>query len=105
MLECFFFFLECPIRVTAKFFNRKYMNTGISFNSIRGSHAKVSIRHTQYYKENNTNNRHAFHKNQFYQRNEKYDTKDVCMPRHQMVRVKHAEAFSTAYFLQVFFEL
>lgn len=84
-----------------KYFNREYFNTALSFNSIMESNAKDLIRHTRYYEENNSG-RHASHKNQVYQRNEKRNT-DICIPRHQLVRVKHAEAFSAVYFLQVFF--
>ncbi|EFN79045.1 Transmembrane protein 8, partial [Harpegnathos saltator] len=91
---------ECPIRVIEKYFNREYINAAVSFNSITGSNTKDSVRQVQRYEENSTNSKYVFYKNQSYQRNKKPDTGDVCMPRHQLVRVKHTKAFSTVYFLQ-----
>ncbi|XP_032665040.1 post-GPI attachment to proteins factor 6-like isoform X2 [Odontomachus brunneus] len=90
---------ECPIKITEKFFNRRYINTVTSFNSIMGSNTKYSIRQMQYYKENNNIDKNTSHKNQFFERDEKYNT-DMCIPRHQLARVKHTEAFSAVYFLQ-----
>lgn len=98
------YFSECPIRMTEKYFNREYINTALSFNSVMESNVKNFIRRTQYYDGNNTSVKYAFHKNQVSKFNKQRNTADICMPRHQLVRVKHAEAFSTVYLLQVFLE-
>ncbi|XP_014474416.1 PREDICTED: uncharacterized protein LOC106744285 isoform X2 [Dinoponera quadriceps] len=91
---------ECPIRVTEEFFNKEYINTAVSFNSITGPNAKDFIKRAQYYEENNTSDKYVSHKMQVYRRNGERNIRDVCMPRHQLVRVKHAEALSTIYLLQ-----
>lgn len=87
--------------MTEKFFTREYISATLNLNSIAGSDAKESKREGSnvsgiFYREDN------FQK-KFYRKNGKYDTlsKDSCMPRHQLVRVNHAEAFSGAYLLQV----
>lgn len=96
----------CPIRLTDISFTRKYIDTFLSFNSVIGSDTKDVLKYEWSSKENNASR--FYNRNKFYQKNEEYDnakyeTDDECMPRYQLMRVKHAETFSTVYLLQVIF--
>ncbi|KAL6437504.1 hypothetical protein ACFW04_004153 [Cataglyphis niger] len=94
--------LGCPIRLTDISFTRKYIDTFLSFNSVIGSDTKDVLKYEWSYNENNAS---RYDRNKFYQKNEEYDNAkyeidDECTPRYQLVRVKHAETFSTVYLLQ-----
>ncbi|XP_036147030.1 post-GPI attachment to proteins factor 6 isoform X3 [Monomorium pharaonis] len=93
---------ECPIKLTEELFTREYMDIALSFNSMTGMNTyKELIKHKWYYKENN--NSRFYNKDEFHQKNEKHETDNLytkCIPRYQLVRVKHAETFSTVYLLQ-----
>lgn len=96
----------CPIRLTDISFTRKYIDTFLSFNSVIGSDTKDVLKYEWSYNENNASR--FYNRNKFYQKNEEYDNAkyeidDECTPRYQLVRVKHAETFSTVYLLQVIF--
>lgn len=79
------------------------MDIASSFNSITGTNTyRELIKHKWYYKENNASR--FYNRDEFYpkkEKNEKRETDDQCIPRYQLVRVKHAETFSTVYLLQV----
>lgn len=93
---------ECPIKLTEKSFTKEYMDIASSFNSITGTNTyRELIKHKWYYKENNASR--FYNRDEFYpkkEKNEKRETDDQCIPRYQLVRVKHAETFSTVYLLQ-----
>lgn len=75
------------------------MDVALSFNSITETNIyKELIKRKWYYKENNAS---KFYNREFYQKNEKREPDNQCIPRYQLVRVKHAETFSTVYLLQV----
>ncbi|KAG5328445.1 TMM8B protein, partial [Acromyrmex charruanus] len=91
---------ECPIGLTEKSFTREYTDIlPLSFNSITKTNTyKELIKHRWYNEE--INGSKFYNKDEFYQKNEKRDTDNQCIPRHRLVRVKHAETFSTIYLLQ-----
>ncbi|XP_025987542.1 post-GPI attachment to proteins factor 6 isoform X2 [Solenopsis invicta] len=95
--------IECPIKLTEKSFTREYINIASSFSSVTGKNTyEELIKHKWYYEENNDST--FYNGNEFYEkRNEKHETDNLytkCIPRYQLVRVKHAETFSTVYLLQ-----
>lgn len=78
------------------------MDISSSFNFITGMNTyNELIKHKWHYRKNNAsrfyNKDESFHQKE----NEKRETDDQCIPRYQLVRVKHAETFSTVYLLQV----
>ncbi|XP_067208178.1 transmembrane protein 8B-like isoform X2 [Linepithema humile] len=85
---------ECPIRLTNKSFMRESTDTALSLNSAR----ELNINEYKWYYKGNNISR-SYNKI-FYRRNEEHETDNSCMPRHQLVRVKHAETFSATYLLQ-----
>ncbi|XP_072750640.1 post-GPI attachment to proteins factor 6 isoform X2 [Anoplolepis gracilipes] len=89
--------LGCPIKLT-DISARKYIDIFRNFNSITESNTKDVSKYEWSYKENNASR--FYDRNKFYQKNEEYETDIKCMPRYQLVRVKHAETFSTVYLLQ-----
>ncbi|XP_077255398.1 post-GPI attachment to proteins factor 6 isoform X3 [Temnothorax americanus] len=94
---------ECPIGLTVeRSFTEEYMDRASSFNSIIGTNTyEELIKHKWYYKE--TNASRFYNRDDVYQekgKNEKSETDNQCIPRYQLVRVKHAETFSTVYLLQ-----
>ncbi|XP_071645882.1 post-GPI attachment to proteins factor 6 isoform X7 [Temnothorax longispinosus] len=94
---------ECPIRLTVeRSFTEEYVDIASSFNSIIGTNTyEELIKHKWYYKE--TNASRFYNRDDVYQekgKNEKSETDNQCIPRYQLVRVKHAETFSTVYLLQ-----
>lgn len=93
--------LECPVRLTDTSFTRKYIDTFLNFNSVMGSNTKDVLKYKWPYKENNVSR--FYNRNKLYQKNEEYEIDNECMPRYQLVRVKHAETFSIVYLLQVIF--
>lgn len=90
---------ECPVRLTrGKSFTTEYTDVALSFNSITGTNTyKELMKRKWYYKENNASR--FYNGNEFYSKSEKTDNQ--CIPRYQLVRIKHAETFSTVYLLQV----
>ncbi|XP_025266403.1 post-GPI attachment to proteins factor 6 isoform X1 [Camponotus floridanus] len=90
--------LECPVRLTDTSFTRKYIGTFLNFNSVTGSNTKDVLKYKWSYKENNVSR--FYNRNKLYQKNEEYEIDNECMPRYQLVRVKHAETFSIVYLLQ-----
>lgn len=93
--------LECPVRLTDTSFTRNYIDTFLNFNSVTRSNTKDVLKYKSSYKENNVSR--FYNKNKFYRKNEEYEIDNECMPRYQLVRVKHAETLSIVYLLQVIF--
>ncbi|KAL0107615.1 hypothetical protein PUN28_014724 [Cardiocondyla obscurior] len=94
---------ECPVRLTEVLFTKEYINIASSFNSITKMNTyNELIKRNWHYKINNVS-RFYNADNEFYQekeKREKRETDNQCIPRYQLVRVKHAETFSTVYLLQ-----
>jgi len=81
-----------------KSFTSEYTDIALNFNSItRTDTYEELIKNKWYDKENNASI--FYNKDEFYPKNEKSD--NWCILRYHLVRVKHAETFSTVYLLQV----
>ncbi|XP_006564295.1 transmembrane protein 8B isoform X3 [Apis mellifera] len=91
---------ECPIRITEKSFIKQYLDAPSFSKALAQLHMKDLTNHLHY---NENKNNESFYngnnfKNQFHVLDENFD--DLCIPRYQLVRIKHSQTFSGAYLLQ-----
>lgn len=95
-------FLECPIRMTEKSFVKQYLEAPSFSKALAQLHMKDLTKHGSH-NDKNRSTGSSYNgidlRNQFHSSDEHFD--DPCVPRYQLARIKHSQAFSGVYLLQV----